>query len=93
MLDWIITTACLTGVYSSLIERHWLDIRHVKIPLMDIPSSFNGLTIALFSDIHLGFFYQPKHLSHLIDRIHQLDPDVVCFTGDLLNNHTSLKVL
>lgn len=93
MLYWIFATVCLTGLYSSLIERHWLDLRQVNRPIRDVPRSFQGLKIVLFSDIHLGFFYQPKHLTRLIDRIDQLEADVVCFTGDLLDDRSSLKVL
>jgi uncharacterized protein len=93
MLDWIVTAIGIGGVYSVFVERHWLAIRQVHVPTRHLPASFSGFKIALFSDIHLGFFYQPKQLAALVRRINELNPDVICFTGDLLDSSTGLKLL
>ncbi len=44
------------------------------------------LKIIQISDIHSGSFNANKNLSKLIDEINQLEPDIVFFTGDLVNN-------
>jgi uncharacterized protein len=93
MLEWIVTAIGICGVYSVLIERHWLDVRQVNAAIPQLPASFTGFKIALFSDIHLGFFYQPKQLARLIRRINRLRPDIVCFTGDLLDSPAGFQVL
>jgi uncharacterized protein len=82
-----------TGIYSFAIERFWLDIREVRIVLAHLPRSFSGLRIVLLSDIHFGFFYFAKNFSHVIDEINGLRPDVICFTGDLIDSETCLGSL
>lgn len=93
MLGWIATGFCLLGIYAFIIERHWLEIRQIRISLEDLPSSFDGIKMVLFSDTHLGFFYQPKQLSLLVQQIQSLNPDIVCFAGDLLNDRRGLGIL
>lgn len=71
--------------YAREIEPRLLDInRHtIKHPL--IPKSFDHFKIVQFSDTHLGFQYTLKQLDKLIDRINRLQPDIVLFTGDLMD--------
>ncbi|MFZ5649855.1 MAG: metallophosphoesterase [Bacillota bacterium] len=93
-LAWIIGAAAVLGsVYSSVVERHWIDIRKVRILLKRLPRTFSGLRIALFSDVHLGFFYGPRHLSAAAGIISRQAPDVICLTGDFIESNSSLAVL
>ncbi|WP_071395502.1 metallophosphoesterase [Bacillus tuaregi] len=71
--------------YAREIEPRLLDInRHtIKHPL--IPNSFNHFKMVQFSDTHLGFQYTIKQLDKLVDRINRLQPDIVFFTGDLMD--------
>ncbi|MFC4768609.1 metallophosphoesterase [Effusibacillus consociatus] len=82
-----------TGIYASVIERFWLNLTHVRIVLPRLPRAFGGFKIALFSDVHLGFFYSPQHLSTVVDLINRESPDVICFTGDFLDSRKSLRSL
>ncbi|TEB05552.1 putative metallophosphoesterase [Pelotomaculum schinkii] len=94
-LEWIPATAGFSGcvLYSKLIERLWLDVRKLRIPLNRLPASFSEFRIALFSDIHLGFFFSGKDLSSVVKVVNELNPDTICFTGDFLNSVSSLKAL
>jgi len=93
-LVWILGAAgVLGGIYSSAIERFWLDVCSVPVPLKQLPRAFSGFRIALLSDIHLGFFYGPKDLSVIVEVINGLGPDVICIAGDSLESNTSLGVL
>lgn len=56
----------------------------------DIPSAFDGYKIVHISDLHLSTFDdKPKQLQRFVDSINALDPDLICFTGDLVTFGTS----
>lgn len=81
------------GIYSSAVERRWLDIRRVNISLSRLPRRFSGFKIALISDIHLGFYYGAENFSGLVNIINRMAPDAVCFAGDFLDSGASEGVV
>ncbi|MCC6837142.1 MAG: metallophosphoesterase, partial [Bacteroidia bacterium] len=64
-------------------------IHHVKMVLPKLPSSFNGLKIVQISDIHSGSFVSTSPLESAVKMINEQKPDVVFFTGDLVNDRSS----
>ena len=44
-----------------------------------------------FSDVHLGPEFTLKQLENLVEKINALSPDVVVFTGDLIDKFGSYK--
>lgn len=83
----------LVGIYSTLIEQNWVEIKHVTVNLHKYPDNQEGLRLVLFSDTHLGFFFNENDLRETVEKINQLNPDVVCFTGDFLDSRDSLSLL
>lgn len=81
----------LAGVLSGLVidgiiygkYRHY--VRKVKLKLNNLPSSFKGYKIVQISDVHSGSFFHPEKLQKAIDLINQQNPDLVLFTGDMVN--------
>ncbi|RFU63455.1 metallophosphoesterase [Peribacillus glennii] len=71
--------------YSHEIEPKWLDIHTVEINSPRVPNGFSGFRIVQFSDTHLGFQFQLKDLELTIERINKLIPDLIIFTGDLMD--------
>lgn len=71
--------------YSREIEPKLLDVNHHKIINPSIPSSFNRFKIVQFSDTHLGFQYNAQQLKKLVKKINALKPDIIFFTGDLMD--------
>ncbi|WP_223595172.1 metallophosphoesterase [Neobacillus bataviensis] len=71
--------------YANRIEPSLLDIQHLEIKHPLIPKSFNGIKIIQFSDTHLGFHYNLTQFSKLVDKINDLKPDIIFFTGDLMD--------
>ena len=63
-------------------------IRRKKLYLPNLPSGFNGIKMAQLSDIHSGSFFDKKAVQGGIDLMLSEKPDVVFFTGDLVNNQT-----
>ena len=71
--------------YAKEIEPKSLSITRHVISHPRIPQGFNQFKMVQFSDTHLGFQYTLEQLNKLVDRINSLNPDVVFFTGDLMD--------
>lgn len=81
-------------VFSSMLAGmiRWVydfKIHRVKVPLSGLPSSFSGYRIVQISDLHLGSWSSEKPLQEAVDLINSLKPDLVVFTGDLVNYQTN----
>jgi hypothetical protein len=56
----------------------------------DTSPAFDGYKIVHISDLHLSTFDDnPKQLQRFVDSINALEPDLICFTGDLVTFGTS----
>lgn len=71
--------------YANRIEPSLLDIQELEIKHPSIPKSFDGIKIVQFSDTHLGFQYTLHQFEKLVDKINALKPDIILFTGDLMD--------
>ena len=65
---------------------HNYRIRRKIIHLPNLPSSFDGIKIGQLSDIHSGSFFSRPGVKRGIDLLLGEKPDVVFFTGDLVND-------
>jgi predicted MPP superfamily phosphohydrolase len=74
----------LWGMYFG---RFNFKVRRSEIAFADLPQSFDGYRIIHISDLHLGslYGYQEK-LRRAINLINNESPDLILFTGDLVNN-------
>lgn len=60
------------------------------VALKRLPKAFDGFKIVQLSDAHLGSFannYEP--VERMVDMVNALEPDLIVFTGDLVNEHAS----
>ena len=69
----------LRGKYNYKVIKHQLSFNR-------LPKAFNGFKIVHISDFHCGSFDNKKKLSYGIDLINQQNPDIILFTGDMVNN-------
>ncbi len=67
---------------------HDYRIRRKTLYLKNLPSSFDGITVGQISDIHTGSFFNKTAVRGGVDLLLGEKPDVVFFTGDLVNNRT-----
>ena len=83
------STAILAGLVIDGII--WGKFRHrvrkIKLNFPNLPNSFKGYKIIQISDVHSGSFPNPQKLQHAINLINQQNPDLVLFTGDMVNNY------
>ena len=80
----------LIFVYAHFIEPSFIKVNEYKVESNIIPDSFNGLKIIQFSDIHYGTTFSKKDLEKLIERINELNPDIIFFTGDLMDKNVNI---
>ncbi|MCP9769569.1 metallophosphoesterase [Lacihabitans sp. LS3-19] len=93
--DFIAKTALAVGgtqlgllAYGIISGAYDYRVRKVKLLLKNLPKQFEGMTIAQLSDIHSGSFYNKTAVQGGVDMLLAQKPDVVFFTGDLVNNES-----
>lgn len=52
-----------------------------------LPTSFDGFRVVQFSDTHFGSFRGKRMLERMSVQCNDFDPDLVVFTGDLVNQY------
>lgn len=68
----------------------------VRMERVAVPApALDGFRIVQLSDIHAGPYLGAGDLAHVIDKLHDLKPDLVVFTGDLIGKqaHEAFFVL
>ncbi len=78
-----------TYYYAHKVEPSLLQIHQENIYSPSIPPAFDNFKIVQFSDTHLGFQYSLEQLQDLVQQINQLQPNIVVFTGDLIDEPLS----
>jgi uncharacterized protein len=73
-------------LYGIIRGAYRYRIHNVKIPSPNLPDAFHGYKIVQISDIHTGSFMDTSALSKAFDIVLQQKPDLILFTGDLVNN-------
>lgn len=74
------------GVISGAYDYR---IRNQKLFLPNLPKQFHGMKVAQISDVHSGSFYNKRAVLGGIEMLLKERPDMVFFTGDLVNNVAS----
>jgi predicted MPP superfamily phosphohydrolase len=69
----------LRGKYSYRVINH-------ELSFDKLPSEFTDFRIAHVSDFHCGSFDNEEKLAYGISMINQQHPDIILFTGDMVNN-------
>ncbi len=70
--------------YARYIEPELLIVREVTVKTtMDIKEC----KVVFFSDTHFGMLYREEHVKKLVDRINELQADIVIFGGDLIDDY------
>lgn len=80
----IAITSIVLIIYATFIERHLLISKKYKLDLNE--NGKENLRIVQFTDTQLGEFYSLDQLGKVVEKVNKLNPDVVVFTGDLIDN-------
>ena len=74
------------GFLYGVTNRYNYRIRRLKLNFATLPAAFKGLKIVQISDIHTGSFDNHHAVARGIKHIMDEQPDLILFTGDLVNN-------
>jgi len=75
-------TSMLYGITKG---KYDFRVRQIPLTLSNLPRAFDGFRIAQISDIHSGSFDDIEAIRHGVALINQQKPDIILFTGDLVN--------
>lgn len=67
-------------------NKYNYELKRVKLPFNNLPAAFKGLKIIHISDIHSGSLRDKKAVNKGVDMILKENPDLVLFTGDIVND-------
>jgi predicted MPP superfamily phosphohydrolase len=79
-----VATVLTTGI--AVTQQQEFRIRSFDLPLRQLPSDLDGLTIAQVSDIHVGRFTEEPVVRKIVEATNGLRADLVLLTGDLINH-------
>jgi predicted MPP superfamily phosphohydrolase len=88
-LGLIVAAIPFTGVlYGVTKGRSRFNVSRVPVRSAGLPPAFHGLTVIQISDMHLGSYGgDPALVQNGIDLINAEKPDLIVFTGDLVNDY------
>lgn len=76
--------------WSRYVSTNGLSVNEYKVVNSNLPTTFNGLKIVHFSDVHYGTTIDKKNFNKIIEQINLINPDLVVFTGDLIDKDTKI---
>ena len=78
------------GLFGSLIygfgNKYNYQLKRFNLSYSNLPPAFRGMKIVHISDIHSGSFTNKKAVMKGVQKILNEKPDLILFTGDLVNN-------
>lgn len=76
-------------LYSRFIATSGLNVKEYKVVNDKITDEYHGLKIVHLSDIHFGSTITENDLDHLVNKVNELNPDIVVITGDIIDERIS----
>ena len=71
---------CSCGVLDQIAEP---ELFETEIRCTQLPEDLDGFRIALVTDLHVDSRRHPDYLPRIVQRINELEPDIVAIAGDL----------
>lgn len=78
-------------VYGIVFGRFSCKTENIELTFDNLPPAFNNFKIVQISDLHLGSFYASHsgYFEKAVASINAQNPDLIVFTGDMVNNLAS----
>lgn len=81
------------GLFGTLLygfnNKYRYQVKRIKLHFDNLPQAFRGLKVVHISDIHSGSFTDKQAVAKGVDKILREKPDVIFFTGDLVNDRAT----
>lgn len=76
-------------IYGMVRGAYRYRVHKVKVSSPNLPEAFEGFKIVQLSDMHSGSFMDTSPLVKAFNIVLDQKPDIIFFTGDLVNNEAS----
>lgn len=86
ILLFFVLSAIVFYTYARLIEPSLLTVQYENIS-SNLLSDKSNIKIIQFSDTHISEFFDVDNLKKTVNKINNENPDIVVFTGDLLEQY------
>lgn len=81
------------GLFGTLLygfgNKYKYQLKKITLAYSNLPAAFKGTKIIHISDVHSGSFQNKKAVMQGIELILQQNPDLILFTGDLVNDRAN----
>jgi predicted MPP superfamily phosphohydrolase len=81
-------SALLAGIYG-VVNANRLKVTRVTADLANLPAAWQGRTVALVTDLHLGNVRGARFTRRVVAKLQSLSPDAVFISGDLFDGPTA----
>lgn len=79
----------MTALVYGFTNKYKYQVKKIKLNFPNLPNAFKGFKMVHISDIHSGSFTDKSAVEKGVELILNQKADVILFTGDLVNDHTS----
>lgn len=93
ILFFIIFILIIILLYSRFIGTKGLKVKEYKIVNENFTDNFYGLKIVHITDLHYGNTTNKSDLKKIVDKVNLIKPDIIVFTGDLLDKELNNEEL
>ncbi len=59
------------------------DVKHIRVPIENLPKEFQGFKIAQLTDLHINKPIGPERLEKIVEKVNALKANTVVITGDM----------
>ncbi|MGX7732237.1 metallophosphoesterase [Rhodococcus sp. 2H158] len=86
----VLTVAAVAAVGYGTVEAARPRVVHTRIPLRRLPAGFDGLRVALVTDLHVGPSRGREFTRRAVDLVNAQQPDLIVLGGDLTDGTIAL---
>jgi len=77
-----VAMAVVVSAYGVIHARRIL-VKNIKVNLPNLPEEWQGRKVVWISDLHLGAIYGQSFSRKIVDKINEINPEIVFIGGDL----------
>lgn len=87
----LLAALLLLSALWGVVEARGLNVDYRTVKVRGLPAGFDGVTVVFASDLHQGPFAGKDEMDKLVNKINELEPDMLLLGGDYVENGSSDK--
>lgn len=81
----VLVASAVVSLVGLVNARRTARVKHVDVPVKDLPPALHGFRLVQLSDVHIGPTIRRGFVEAIVRRVNALEPDAVVLTGDLVD--------